>query len=266
MKREGSRTLFVNAVEKGFQVLSAFQRAQSEFGTSDLSLSEIAQLCGFDTSTAQRFTNTLVELDYLEKDQRTRHYRPGIKLLDLSYTYLANSKLAETAIPILIEAGRELDTSINLCELHHSDIVYTIRIPHEKGSYRSTLPGRRVPASCTSGGIAILSRRPEEEVNAILDASQLHKYTEWTITDMVVVKERIELARSNRYHMSVQQMVPGEISTASPILDVNGLAIASVQIPVYMPKWTPEKIEKEIVPIVMGAAQEISRAFCGDRN
>lgn len=260
-KKQGSRTLFVNAVEKGFQVLSAFRRAQVELITSDLTLTEIAQLCEFDTSTAQRFTNTLVELGYLEKDQRTRCYRPSIKLLDLSYTYLVHSKIAETAIPVLIEAGRELNTSINLCELNNSEIVYTIRIPHEKGSYHSTLPGRRVPAFCTSGGIAILSHRPEEEVNEILSTSELRKYTEWTITDMPTIRERIELAKKKSYNISVQQMAPGEISTASPILDENGYAVASVHIPVYKPKWTIEKIEEKIVPIVMGAAQEISRAL-----
>ncbi|NVJ90625.1 MAG: IclR family transcriptional regulator [Methylocystaceae bacterium] len=261
MKKQGSRTLFVNAVEKGFQVLSAFRRAQREIGASDLSLTEIAQFCEFDTSTAQRFTNTLVELGYLEKDERTKHYRPSIKLLDLSYTYLVQSKLAEAAMPTLIEVSRKLDTSINLCELHDTEIVYTIRIPHEKRAYRTTIPGRRVPASCTSGGIAILSHRREEEVNAILEASEMRAYTEWTITDMDKIREKIELARKNSYHMSIQQMVPGEISTASPILDANGYALASVQIPVYMPKWTVEMIEEKIVPLVMGAAQEISRAL-----
>ena len=41
-------------------------------------------------------------------------------------------------------------------------------------------------------------------------------------------------------------------------LDSEGRAFAAVQVPVYMPQWTPEMAEKKIVPLVIETARAIS--------
>ena len=70
-------TLFVSSLEKGFRVLEAFREAPG-----DLGLTEIALRTGLDKSAAQRFTNTLYQLGYLEKDPRSRRYRPAARLME----------------------------------------------------------------------------------------------------------------------------------------------------------------------------------------
>ena len=187
--------LFVGSVAKGFAVLHAFRRGQRELGLRDLSLSQISEISGLDKSASQRFTNTLVELGYLEKDVRTRRYRPAIKLIDFYYTFIMSNRLAEIAMPRLIEASRTLGTTVNLCEADGTDVVYTLRVPHEKAFFRATIPGRRMPAFCTGPGIAILAHRPPEEVEAVLAASDMRPITEWTITEPKKVRKRIENAR-----------------------------------------------------------------------
>ena len=82
--RKRPDTLFVSSVEKGFAVLYAFRTGQRELGLRDLSLSQISEISGLDKSASQRFTNTLVKLGYLEKDQRTRRYRPALGNRDLA--------------------------------------------------------------------------------------------------------------------------------------------------------------------------------------
>ena len=254
-------TLFVASLEKGLRVLKAFGQKQDGYNMTNLSLAEIASACNLDNSAAQRFTNTLVELGYLEKNPRTKRYRPSINLMDLSYSYLLCDPLVETAMPILIEVSRKHNTSINLGVLQGCDIIYSARIPHEKVPYAATIPGRRVPAFCTSGGIAILSHMSDDYIDSVLQVSDQKKYTDWTITETEEIRSRIKLARSNGYDLSVQQLEPGEISTAAPILDSQGIPIAAVQIPVYMPTWTVEAVSKEIAPIVVDVANTITRAL-----
>ena len=111
-------TLFVSSLEKGFRVLEAFREAPG-----DLGLTEIALRTGLDKSAAQRFTNTLHQLGYLEKDARSRRYRPASRLMDFSYTFLHQNRLAEIAVVRLINASKVHGTTVNLCEMIDTNII-----------------------------------------------------------------------------------------------------------------------------------------------
>lgn len=263
--KQRAPTLFVNSVEKAFTVLRAFRSGQRDHGLRDLSLSQISEISGLDKSASQRFTNTLVELGYLEKDIHTRRYRPAVGLTDFYYTYMVSNQLAEIAMPRLIEVSQVHGTTVNLCEPAGADICYTIRVPHQKSSYRATIPGRRMPMFCTASGMVILANRPDTEVEAILAASDFRKLTEWTITDPDKVRKRIELARRDGYCVSVQQSMPHEISTAAPVLDSEGRAFAAVQVPVYMPGWTTEMVAERVVPFVIETARAISGSYFSEK-
>jgi len=257
-RSRGSDTLFVNSIEKGFCILNAFSKGQKEFGLRDLSLKDISKLTGLDKSAVQRFTNTFVILGYLEKDPHSRRYSPANRLVDFYYTYLISNRIAEIAMPRMIEASKVYDTTVNLCELSGTDLSYIIRIPHEKSSYRATVPGRRLPAFFTAGGMAILSGMAPEQAQRILDATDLKPATKWTITDRSKINARLEQARKNGYDVGIQQSLPQEISTAAPVLDSDGKTIAAIQIPVYMPRWTYEQVMEKIVPLAVETARMVS--------
>lgn len=245
--------LFVASLEKGLRVLKAFDE-----GRPSLGLGEIAAATGLDKSAAQRFANTLHELGYLTKDPVTRRYQPGVKLLDLAFPFLCHNRLAEMAIPRLIEAGRVYGTTVNLCQLDGIDIVYTVRIPNEKSSFIATVLGRRMPAFCTAGGVVILAYRSPEEAEAVVDASDLRRLTPNTIIDREKVLARIAEARRQGYGFGIGQAQPSEISIAAPVFDRRGRAVAAVQIPVLMPRWTEAAARRKIAPLAIEAARGIS--------
>jgi IclR family pca regulon transcriptional regulator len=246
-------TLFVASLEKGMRVLDAFRGPRDSLG-----ITEIAEAAQMDKSAAQRFTNTLHRLGYLERDPNTRRYRPAIKLLDFSFTYLQHDHLAEVSVARLIEAGKVFGTTVNLCVPAGGDMIYTVRIPHQKASYAATIPGRRVPAFCTAGGIAVLAFRPAEEAAAIVDGSLMIKYTEQTVIDRATTMRRIAAARTAGYALAVAQLLPNEISVAAPVLDGSGRGVAAVHIPVYMPQWSVEAAIEKLAPLAMETARSIS--------
>jgi DNA-binding IclR family transcriptional regulator len=245
-QRDRPDTLFVGSVEKAFAVLRAFRTGQRELGLPDLSLAQIAEITALDKSAVQRFTNTLVELGYLEKDQRTRRYRPAIGLIDFYYTYMVSNRLAEIAMPRLIEASKVYGTTVNLCEPTGTEVLYTIRIPHEKAFYRATIPGRRMPAFCTAAGVVILAHRAEAEVEATLAASDRRPITEWTETNLDKIRKRIAAARRNGYDIGIQQSLIHETrvltlsssgsASTSKFLDVSTADILGF--------WTPSVLGK----------------------
>lgn len=245
--------LFVASLEKGFRVLRAFDEDHASLG-----LGEIAALTGLDKSAAQRFSHTLHCLGYLEKDPLTRRFRPARRLMEMAFSYQRHNRLAEVAMPRLIEAGRTHRITINLAEPDGTDIIYTIRIPHQEAPYIATVSGRRVPAFATSGGRAMMAYMSDEEVDTIIEASNLHAYTQKTIVEPAALRRAIAKARRDGFASTVEQLMRHEMALAAPVLNHVGRPIAAVQVPVYMSRWTEARMREELAPVVMETARAIS--------
>ena len=246
-------SLFVASLEKGLRVLRAFDEDHASLG-----LGEIAARTGLDKSAAQRFSHTLHRLGYLEKDPVTRRFRPARRLMEMAFAYQRHNRIAELAMPRLIEAGRQYQITVNLAEPDWPDIIYTVRIPHQKAPYIATVPGRRVPAFATSSGRAMMAGLPEAEVEKILANSDLVAFTPKTLTDPAALRRAVTKARRDGFASTVEQLMRHEMALSAPVLNHAGRAIAAVQIPVYMSRWTEKRMRDELAPVAMETARAIS--------
>jgi len=252
----GASALYVGSLEKGFRVLAAFSDDHPALGVT-----EIALRTGLDKSAAQRFSNTLHQLGFLEKDAATRRYRPGRRLMELAYTYLRHSVLGAAAMPRLIEAGSVYQTTVNLAEREDTDVIYTVRIPHVKAAYSATVPGRRVPIYCSASGIAMMSRMDDSEARDILDRSDITPRLPTTMTDPEKIMKIVAQTRRRGFALTYAQQLPREISIAAPIVDVRGRPIGAVQIPVYTPAWKQSEAAAKLGPLAIEAADGVSGAL-----
>lgn len=248
--------LYVGSLEKGFRVLSAFGD-----GDAALGVTEIAERTGFDKSAAQRFSNTLHQLGYLEKEAKTRRYRPSKKLMELAYIYLRHSTLGAIAMPRLIEAGDVYHTTVNLAERSENGMIYTVRIPHQNASYVATVPGRRIPITCTATGLAYLSRLDHKKAMRIIESADRQSYLPTTVTDPELISEHICRARDDGFAITYEQLLPREIGVAAPIVDFLGQPVAAVHIPVYRPAWSIDKAREKLGPLAVETADKISNAL-----
>ncbi len=231
-----------------------------------LGITEIALRTGMDKSAAQRFSNTLHHLGYLEKDAATRRYRPARRLMELAYIYLRHSTLASIAMPRLIEAADAYQTTVNMAEREDTDIIYTIRIPHQKARYVATVPGRRAPMYCTSSGLAILSRLSDDQVRDIFERSKLIQFTPNTIATIDEVMRAVERARKQGVATTTGQLLPREISVSAPIVNHRGRPVGAVQIPVYTPMWSLAEARKKLAPLAIETADAISGALLASHS
>jgi len=252
----GASALYVGSLEKGFRVLAAFSDDHPALGVT-----EIALRTGLDKSAAQRFSNTLHQLGFLEKDAATRRYRPGRRLMELAYTYLRHSVLGAAAMPRLIEAGSVYATTVNLAERDDTSMIYTVRIPHVKAAYSATVPGRRVPVFCAASGIAVMSRMSDDEALDIIARSELTKRLATTVTDPDKIMKSVHQARRRGFALTYAQQLPREISVAAPIIDVRGRPVGAVQIPVYSPAWKQSEAASKLGPLAIETADGISGAL-----
>ncbi len=248
--------LYVGSLEKGFRVLAAFGDDCAALGVT-----EIALRTGLDKSAAQRFSNTLHQLGFLEKDASTRRYRPARKLMELAFTFLRHSTLGAAAMPRLIEAGAIYQTTMNLAEREDTDLIYTVRIPHQKASFVATVPGRRIPMYCTATGHAILSRMPADEAEDIISRSILTELLPGTMTDPKEIMKAVRKARKTGFATTFAQLLPREISIAAPIVDYRGHPVGAVHIPAYTPGWTLANARRKLGPLAIETADAISGAL-----
>jgi DNA-binding IclR family transcriptional regulator len=248
--------LFVGSLEKGLRVLEAFLTEGP-----DLGLIDICRVTGLDKSAAQRFTNTLAQLGYLDKDPRTRRYQPSVKMLDWSVAYVRSDRLIQLAGPHLVDLHEETRQAVNLSRLVDTDVIYIVRIPARPARLMSPVVGERVPAFCTASGRAILSGRSDAEVAAVLDRTRLEPFTERTICDRVTILSRIAAARQAGYTIAEEECLPGELTIAAPILDAEGRSAGAINMSMTTRDWTPERMVRELAPILLRSAAQLSAAW-----
>lgn len=251
-------TLFVGSLDKGLAVLRAFDRERRQMG-----LFEIVERTGLDKSAAQRFTHTLHALGYLAKDPSTKKYALSPKVLELGVAYLHAHTLLERAMPLLYEANRKCDETLNLSELLDTEVVYVARVPSRQVISVDIVLGMRIPAYACAAGRAILASLPQAEAEAVLARSDLVKITPKTLATKREVLDELARVRQNGYAFAPEQCYLGEYSAAVPILDGRGHPVAAINVSVPTSRWSENEFLAKLVPIVVETGNAISHGGVG---
>ncbi len=202
--------LMVNSVEKAFRVLSAFGRQHQT-----LNLSQVASETGMDVSAAQRFTHTLTKLGYLHKDAQTKRFELTAKTLDLGYHFVRSSRLLDRAMPYLMHLSKETEETVNLTVRDGTEIIFVSRFLSRHVLNTDVIIGTRMPAYATAPGIAMLSRLPEEEALAIIDASDLKAHTPSTTWQRDALREKLRQSAAQGYATAFEEVYIGDASIAA---------------------------------------------------
>ena len=253
MTQPKQNTLFVGALAKGLQVLRAFDETHTE-----LSLIDLAQITGLDKSAVQRLANTLHLEGMLDKDPATRRFRPSHMWLQMAYAYCWSDPLIAQAMPKLIDLSQRLGETMNLAQLSGQNIIYAARLPCKRTVFAASVPGRTVPALCTSAGQAILATFPPEEREIAIRDWPLRAHTPRTTLDRGVIAQQVELAVQNGFALARDQIILSEIGIACAIRGPDGKAWAALQCSISAHHWDEARIRAEILPWLLDAANAIS--------
>ena len=123
-----------------------------------------------DVSAAQRFTHTLTKLGYLRKDPADQAVRADSEDAASGLPFLRSNRLVERAMPYLLHLTKETEETVNLTVLDDTEIIFVSRFMSRHMLNTDVIIGTRMPAYCTAPGIAMLSRLPEDEAVAIIEA------------------------------------------------------------------------------------------------
>ena len=245
----------VHSLELGLRILESFDRD----GVDEMSLSEMARRIGVSRSSAFRLVHTLQRLGYLEREDETKNYRLGARVMSLGYSFLASKDIAELARPDLQRLRNATRCSTHLGILDGAEVIYIARFAAHKPVSAMIAVGARVPAHATTMGRIILAYKPAAYVRRTLRRPARWRSsassTPVTLESLTAV---LEADRRRGYVISHSNFEAGIASIAAPLFDAKGEVIGAINVSTPENAIEPERFDRDVCDELRAAARRIS--------
>ncbi len=213
------------ALEAGLQILERFGA-----GVERMRLSEIAREIGISRSSAFRLVHTLQTLGYLDRDEETKSYRLGSRVLSLGYSFLASKDVVEVARPLLERLRDETDCSAHIGILDGNEVVYVGRVASRQPVATNITIGSRLPAYATTMGRMLLAFRAESEVRRLYARARLQRFSARTPANHDELAALLATDRTRGYAISHSSFEAGIASVAAPVFGATGVVVAAINV------------------------------------
>ena len=247
---------YVQSFARGLEVIRSFSaKAPSQ------TLTEVAGRAGLSRTGARRILLTLEALGYVRSDGKLFSLSP--RILDLGFSYLSSMPIWNLAEPVMEALVAQVHESSSAAVLDGTDIVYVLRVPTRKIMSISLGVGSRLPGYCTSMGRMLLSALAQDDLMALLRASDLAARTKTTLTDAKEIAAKVAQARRQGWSLVNQELEEGLISLAAPIVDRSGQMVAALNISGQANRTSARVMQDTMLEPLLEAARTISRQLDG---
>ena len=246
----------IDAVARGLEILALFNAERPS-----MNLSEIVAATQLTKSTAFRMVSTLELLGYLERDPETRHYRHGLKVLQLGFTALNSLEVAQIGQAYLKSLSDACGETTNMAIRDGAEIVYVARNATRQIIGVNVQRGSRSPAYCTSMGKAQLIDLSHKELLDLLGEGPYPKMTPNTILYLKDMMLELEKIRQQGYAVNDEELAIGLRSVAAPVRGTRGKIVAAINISVTGSRISRQAIEEQLAPKVVDTAHLISSSL-----
>ncbi len=227
---------------------------------SDVPLASIADSLRMSKPGAHRLLATLVAHGYAEH-RVGGLYRLGLRAWELGRA-VPELSIVAIAAPVMQDLTRETDESTILGVLSACETVYLHRVDAGQAVRVHTDVGSRLPAHCTSTGIALLAALPDPDLAAILPAT-LEAISADSITSHEALHQELARTRARGYAMNFGGWRIDVAGVAASFVDRAGHAAGALCIAVPRYRVTQVKLHT-LGRKVRAAAGAITAALAGE--
>lgn len=240
------------ALERGLSVLEMMVKS-----SRGVTLSEVSRKLALPKSSTHLILTTLERRGYLQKDNHTRRYRLGLKLVGLSRTAIEHLQLREEAWPFLQSLMHKTGFCAHLAVLEGNEAILIKKV-NAPGPYRitTTWAGQRVPAHCTGIGKAMIAHLSNSEFDRHIGSTTLWKYNKNTIILMSKLKKDLRETRERGYSVSNEESQIGFRGIGAPVFDPTGKVVAGISV-----DGSALAIPAEVVPSLGRVVQQTAAAI-----
>ncbi len=239
---------FLDALANGLRLLERFDEE-----THSVTIQSAAEMLGVTRPASRRILLTLVELGYIQ--QNDRQFSLASRCIELGYRYFRSLGLAGSARPHLRKLARDLGVGAALGILSGADILFVERVEADRPIKLDLRPGDRLPAYAHSLGRALLAQLPPDQLAAHLPQGAMHQLAQRTVTERRELARELERIRERGWSFVNSELVNGLFGVgialpASTGTNPIGLNVTSIGEP-----WTTREIEQRILPALYECAE-----------
>ncbi|MFS2151768.1 IclR family transcriptional regulator C-terminal domain-containing protein [Rhizobium sp. Rhizsp42] len=241
----------MGGLAKGLKVIEAFTAEHPR-----LSISEAADISGYDRATTRRCLLTLAELGYCAYDGKYFTVTP--RVLRLGTGCLASMPLPRIVQPWLDRLSEEIGQSTSVSILDDAEIVYVARASQRRVMSIALMPGSRLPAYCTSMGRVLLAALPSERALELLSAEPLVQRTARTQTHVGELQRILQDVKAAGYASIDQEVEIGLRSVAVPLVGARGQTLAALNVGLAATEEPMEAMVSRYLPALLRIKAELS--------
>ena len=251
-KKEKSEYI-IQAVSHALDLLEQFHGDVDELGVTELS-----KRLKLHKNNVFRLLATLESRNYIEQNRVTENYRLGLKTLELGQTFIRQMGLLRQSKPVLEWLVSQCNETSYVAILKDFNIIYLDAVETDMTVRVVPRVGSRLPAYCTAAGKIQIAYLTEEELEHYLPGKELKKFTDKTITDRNKLTKELQKVAEQGYAIDDEELDIGVRCVSAPIRDYTRRIIGAVSISGPSMRFSTARMEKELVPLVQKASEEIS--------
>ncbi|MFC0446838.1 IclR family transcriptional regulator [Rhodococcus jostii] len=223
-----------------------------------LTVSELARELDVASSTAHRVLTNCRRAGFARQESPGAPYVIGPAMHEIALTVTGPRNLREAAGPVLSQLQNHVDEMVSFYVLEGKYVRVVQTYPGSRTKTVAPSLGKLLPAHCTAGGKALLSRETPEQLRRRFPGGLLAQYTERSITDWSTLMDDLTVTRQRGWSVSVGEFDPRLTSIAAPVVLSTGAAVGAVVLTGYA-SWLRTRAEIEaIAPRVMEAATAVT--------
>jgi DNA-binding IclR family transcriptional regulator len=201
----------VPALDKCFAILDLMARMKRPMGISDLS-----NALGYHKSTVFNMVHTLADHGVLENGSEGK-FRFGPRLYSLGKAAGGGSEIVSTIRPYLREISEKTRLSVFLGFRSGQRAVIMDKVDSLTDIKISSEAGMSIPLLAGAGGKVLLSQLSREEVDNILSANRLVKFTDLSCVNKKKYKQMIKKAQREGFALDDEEYIEGIRALAVPL-------------------------------------------------
>jgi DNA-binding IclR family transcriptional regulator len=244
----------VQALERAFVVLETFSCNNRELG-----ITEISNMIKLPKPTVSRLVATMEGLGYLRKNEETKKYLLGSKLLRLGNIAKASYNIREISSAILKKLRDEVRETVFINVIDRNERVCLDCLLGPNVTRITVTIGQRAALYAGADSRMLLASLNDNELEDYLRNTPLKCFTPNTITDPQELRKKIIEDREKGWSFSIGECNRGSACVTAPIKNGEDEIIASLSIAFPELKDLSSKYIDFYRIAVINAAQEISQ-------
>ena len=238
---------YLESLARGLRVINAFDRDRRE-----LTLSDVAKLVNLPRASVRRTLHTLIQLGYVETDERLFRLTP--RILKLAIAYLSSDPVPSILQPVCERLCRQVGASCSVAVRDGEEAVMIARAVPARPASVGLGVGYRLPVFCSALGRVLAGAMPDAELDTFLAQLKPTRFTRQTVVSKPEIRRLILDARKKGYALADQEAEIGIRSIAVPLVRFDGRAVAALNIGVQPEQVSAKAMIADYLPLLLKEA------------